>query len=277
MSNKRKATNTKQKQLNKAYSKARSKAKATYNRLLKQGYIFDFSLPSIPKKVTEASIRNISKYTPAYLRSKAEYVTDTGKIISGTAGFNVRREQAGKKAYQTKVERAELGYKTFAEQFVRVPNKKHFEESVQEYYPDQASIIINTFTEQHASSVLPMDLYRELREMAKNAPTDDITSWYARSAKARWASTVALEILDRYLTGALRNRFLNKNKIALNIINSGEKDTLMAALDRVMYGYNETEINAGLNTIITMLTGKAIAANDAKALAEEDEEYSDVE
>lgn len=271
---KAKNISTKQKALNQEYAKIRKRVRANYLRLLKQGYVYDFDLPPIPKKITQASIRNICKYTTDFLRSKAEFVTPEGNVISGRAGLNRIRSDAAKKASRTTKENRERNYLSFSDQFVN-PSKKAFEEVAQEYYPEQSSIIINNFAEQQAASVLPMDLYREIKNMALGASEDDSKAWYARGVKARSASTNAINRLVNFINRALRNRYLNKNKIAMNIIKSGQKDELIRQVEKIMYGYTETDVHAGLSAVLSMLKGESLSADEAKEISnyEDEEEY----
>lgn len=60
-----------QSELNKAYNRARRNALARMKTAEKKyGYVFEDILPDKPKKITEASIRRLEKYTVDYVRQK---------------------------------------------------------------------------------------------------------------------------------------------------------------------------------------------------------------
>ena len=98
------------------YRKTRKKVLASVNRLKKQaresGFILDeINIPSIPKKITEGSIRRLEKqFSAKKIREKAEmYSPETGEIITGKQLQNLRRrEGAEKRKRSTRVEKNDL-------------------------------------------------------------------------------------------------------------------------------------------------------------------------
>ena len=89
------------------YNKARRNALSRYNKLLNKGYAFDKNpIPSIPKKITEASIRRLNKLTSKELREKALYGvdTETGKILTPREAYGRQRELTYKR--QSEVQKA---------------------------------------------------------------------------------------------------------------------------------------------------------------------------
>ena len=98
------------------YRKTRKKVLASINRLKKQaresGFILDeISIPSIPKKITEGSIRRLEKqFSAKKIREKAEmYSPETGEVITGRQLQNLRRrEGAEKRKRTTQVEKIDL-------------------------------------------------------------------------------------------------------------------------------------------------------------------------
>lgn len=64
---------TKKDQLRKEYLKQRRRIGATINRYKKSGFDVDFSLPKIPKKITESSINKLKNITPKKIQEKTTY------------------------------------------------------------------------------------------------------------------------------------------------------------------------------------------------------------
>lgn len=86
------------------YRKQRKRIQSFIRRAEKRGFVFENPLPPIPKKITEASIRRLSKLTPKALYKKAKYASEetSGEIVSGTKGRNIERRRAAKKAAKTR-------------------------------------------------------------------------------------------------------------------------------------------------------------------------------
>lgn len=70
----------------------------------KRGYLVpDEVLPSIPKKITQGSVRRLKTITPKVLYEQSEYIEQsTGEIIEGKRGRFYEREIASAKANATK-------------------------------------------------------------------------------------------------------------------------------------------------------------------------------
>lgn len=67
--------------LEQSYARQRKRIQNALYRAKKHGYQFDvIVIPAIPKRITEASVRRLSKITPEYIRSKA--VSKTNPVVT---------------------------------------------------------------------------------------------------------------------------------------------------------------------------------------------------
>lgn len=81
------------------YAKQRRRIKSLIYRYNKRGYEVNFELPSIPKRITKASVRRLENITPKYLQEKTRYVdTETGEILPFHTGERRRREKRRKQS-----------------------------------------------------------------------------------------------------------------------------------------------------------------------------------
>lgn len=74
---------SKKSDLKKQYMRERKRIQNYINKNTKQGYKFDYTLPAIPKKITQSSINKLAKITPSKLKSKAQFYDidlDTGEF-----------------------------------------------------------------------------------------------------------------------------------------------------------------------------------------------------
>ena len=84
------------------YYKQRKRIQAFLRNAKKRGYIFpDNILPTIPQKITEASVRRLERYTPKYLYGKSVGFYRVGKILTAGQGRYIERKKAAKKASVT--------------------------------------------------------------------------------------------------------------------------------------------------------------------------------
>lgn len=82
------------------YAKQRRRIQSFIRKHEKEGFQFEEGLlPSIPKKITKASVSRLQKITPEKLYSKAVYAgTETyGEIVSSYKGRQLRRQEAKRK------------------------------------------------------------------------------------------------------------------------------------------------------------------------------------
>ena len=84
-----------------AYSKQVRRIKQFIRRAEKRGFYFNENvLPQRPKRITQASVRKLSKLTPEKLYQKAEYggIASYGEVVSGVKGVRLERSLRVKKA-----------------------------------------------------------------------------------------------------------------------------------------------------------------------------------
>lgn len=99
--------------IHQAYFKERRRIQSAIRRLSKRGYFQDSQvLPSIPKKVTKASVSRLKKLTIDVIYKKSRKVDfETGELMSGVRGRDLERAERSRKAARTralKKEAAEL-------------------------------------------------------------------------------------------------------------------------------------------------------------------------
>lgn len=96
------------------YRRERKRIQNFIRRAQKRGYTFVepktgefFEMPAIPKKITEASVRRLKKFTPQYLYSKSVKATDTGEYEPGLVARKRERSEQAKKSAATMRRRRE--------------------------------------------------------------------------------------------------------------------------------------------------------------------------
>lgn len=88
----------------KQYNQQVSRIKRFIKSAEARGYRFENKsklIPDKPKRITQASVKKLKKITPEKLYGKATYLSDSGKIISGTQGRKEERSISSKKAAKT--------------------------------------------------------------------------------------------------------------------------------------------------------------------------------
>lgn len=221
------------------YYKQRSRISKAIKRMEKQGYIFpDFSMPSVPKKITKASISRLQKITPKSLREKYGLALDsvTGEVKEAQSEFNRRRIQAAKQSPKTRE-------RNKAQQFS------------DNYFPTKTNIVLNNFADQAQSIVGGKEYLQGLLEMidpVKNGEIIDFKSYYARKASAREKSNKAARTIASLIERIIRNK--QSNKVAYNIIKNGDNTRLQNAIERMLYSYEAEEVSAATSEVISLLT-----------------------
>lgn len=89
----------------KAYNKERRRIERQISRMEQRGYLVPENiLPSRPKKVTQASVRRLSKLNTQKLYEKSEYVNaNTGEIVSGKYGRTLERQESARKGAEKRL------------------------------------------------------------------------------------------------------------------------------------------------------------------------------
>ena len=94
---------TKKQQLINEYKKHIRRIKSFIRNATKRGFDIDYEIPRKPKRITEGTIRRLSKITPDYLYKKSSYASEEtfGEIVPGVKGRKIERSRAAKKAAGT--------------------------------------------------------------------------------------------------------------------------------------------------------------------------------
>lgn len=118
------------------YRKERRRIQNAMNRLEKQGYVLpEDLLPSIPKKVTQASINRLKKITSESIYKKSKKLDfETGEITPGIVARDKARSQRAKEAARTRSIKKEYTEPTV-----------YIEPPAYTTFPSGADIIINNF------------------------------------------------------------------------------------------------------------------------------------
>lgn len=118
------------------YRKERRRIQNAMNRLDKQGYVLpEDLLPSIPKKVTQASINRLKKITSESIYKKSKKLDfETGEITPGIVARDKARSQRAKEAARRRAFKQEY-----------VSPQVYTEPPQYATFPSGADIIINNF------------------------------------------------------------------------------------------------------------------------------------
>lgn len=94
----------KQQNINSEYKKVRAKILERFRSLEKRGYNIELTIPKIPKKKTEASIRSLEKFTLERLYKRSTYhgFATYGEEVTGEKGRQLERKQRAQKAKETR-------------------------------------------------------------------------------------------------------------------------------------------------------------------------------
>lgn len=107
-----------------AYSAQVKRIKNFIRRAEKRGYIFnENTLPTKPKRITQASVRKLQRLTPQQLYKKAQYSgqLSEGKTVSAQAGLQLEKRARIEKAKRTRerkrlIKQSDLELKQYLEQ-----------------------------------------------------------------------------------------------------------------------------------------------------------------
>ena len=119
------------------YRKERRRIQNAMNRLEKQGYVLpEDLLPSMPKKVTQASINRLKKITSESIYKKSKKLDfETGEITPGIVARDKARSQRAKEAARRRAFKQEY-----------VSPQVYTEPPQYTTFPSGADIIINNFS-----------------------------------------------------------------------------------------------------------------------------------
>lgn len=245
------------------YRKVRAAAGARIRAQQKQGY-FGVELPTIPKKITKASIRNLQKFTTKYIREKSTIFVSpsSGELVTA---YDVRveaaqrRSEAGKKAYETRIQRQEQNYRSFAETF----SEKHL--------PTKQNIILNNFMNDIISKITPSDFFRELKTYVYQERSSAL--FYVKSNTFK---TVINNNTDLII--AKINQIISRNevdKVYRSIVNSSLKDELFENIHTALYYDKESDIdnmNESRTRVLEILNSGVLTQEDYNNLRDESDD-----
>lgn len=94
-------------QVQKEYRKERQRIQRQINRMINRGYIVPENLlPPIPKTLTKASVRRLTKIDTKTIYRKSQYLDiETGELLTGEQGRKNERSESARRAAQTRKER----------------------------------------------------------------------------------------------------------------------------------------------------------------------------
>lgn len=135
------------------YRKERRRIQNAMNRLDKQGYVLpEDLLPSIPKKVTQASINRLKKITSESIYKKSKKLDfETGETIPGIVARDKARSQRAKEAARSRAFKQEYvspQFYTEPPQYTTFPSGadiiiSNFRSDVIGRFPESAGPILN--------------------------------------------------------------------------------------------------------------------------------------
>lgn len=250
--------------IEKAYDRQRNRLKRRVKSFQKRGYIFGKDpIPPKPKKITKASVTRLEKITPDVLYKKAEFVVyETAEIISGVEGRKLERQEAQRKAKETKKRKADL--KKFRQElenlkdekgsFLSEPPKPKTE------YPSDVDVILNNFREmieEWAPQTYWTPVFTDIKEKDKN-------------------------ILKNILEGAIREE--GELNMAMRLQENATE--IQSLFEEILYGSGSTEhhlqtgrkqVQFDLQRVATLLRGRSMTNEESIRYmqAMEEQEFED--
>lgn len=149
-------------ELEKKYNQQRRRIQRFISTHEKKSYSFDNVLPSIPKKITQGSVRRLEKITPQYLYQRGKYGGELsyGEIVSAKRGLILEKQERKRVREERKlIQKREIKarqYHTNARGF-KVPTNISSDKSLFDYsviqgfrinlmnYNEHANLILNTW------------------------------------------------------------------------------------------------------------------------------------
>lgn len=205
---------------------------------------FWFDLPSIPKKITPASVRRLKKMTPDYLMKKARYLADreTGLSIPAEKELKRRKEEAIRKRRDT------------------IKRKK----DINDFYDNMG------IPKSHEPASMYEKVVSEVRElvakMAAQDVTDIVDGKYRKSEATDFIKDqrfVLLGIIDENLMiyGKEYAKYLEDNK-----------GNIEPALTSFFYGqYLDRDIKPAYTMLVSYFRRKPLTPDEAIVLSKMDE------
>lgn len=174
------------------YRKERRRIQNAMNRLEKQGYVLpEDLLPSIPKKVTQASINRLEKITSESIYKKSKKLDfETGEAIPGIVARDKARSQRAKEAARRrsfKQEYASPQFYTEPPQYTTFPSGadiiiSNFRSDVIGRFPESAGPILNRWLDGLLAQQDKEDVANMLETAAANGVVIDYKVAYNTEA-----------------------------------------------------------------------------------------------
>lgn len=174
------------------YRKERRRIQNAMNRLEKQGYVLpEDLLPSMPKKVTQASINRLKKITSESIYKKSKKLDfETGEITPGIVARDKARSQRAKEAARRrsfKQEYASPQFYTEPPQYTTFPSGadiiiNNFRSDVIGRFPESAGPILNRWLDDLLAQQDKEDVANMLETAAANGVVIDYKVAYNTEA-----------------------------------------------------------------------------------------------
>lgn len=174
------------------YRKERRRIQNAMNRLEKQGYVLqDDLLPSVPKKVTQASINRLKKInTEAIYKKSVRLDTETGETTPGIVARDKSRSQRAKEAARRrsfKQEYVSPQFYTEPPQYTTFPSGadiiiSNFRSDVIGRFPESAGPILNRWLDGLLAQQDKEDVANMLETAAANGVVIDYKVAYNTEA-----------------------------------------------------------------------------------------------
>lgn len=174
------------------YRKERRRIQNAMNRLEKQGYVIqDDLLPSVPKKVTQASINRLKKITTESIYKKSVRLdVETGEITPGIVARDKARSQRAKEAARRrsfKQEYVSPQFYTEPPQYTTFPSGadiiiSNFRSDVIGRFPESAGPILNRWLDGLLAQQDKEDVANMLETAAANGVVIDYKVAYNTEA-----------------------------------------------------------------------------------------------
>lgn len=174
------------------YRKERRRIQNAMNRLEKQGYVLqDDLLPSVPKKVTQASINRLKKITTEAIYKKSVRLdTETGETTPGIVARDKARSQRAKEAARRrsfKQEYVSPQFYTEPPQYTTFPSGadiiiSNFRSDVIGRFPESAGPILNRWLDGLLAQQDKEDVANMLEAAAANGVVIDYKVAYNTEA-----------------------------------------------------------------------------------------------
>lgn len=226
------------------YMRERRRIQRFISAAKKRGYSFDYSLPSIPKKITEKSVERLSKVKPETLYGKARYVSPyTGEITTGKQGRIQERQIAVEKRRAT------------------IERKKHYKDFRDYYTPDIS-----------APTLTSDEVLRMVEQKITNFTVD-----------ARFKSNYQLafhQSFNNSLRMTLQDAIDDEGReaVAERLQQQGAEE-IASLIEKVQYDSKQETVQTALVQFATIIKGSSLTPHEAERIqdyAEFFENYEEV-